>query len=163
MLLIVITVIMLSGAAFFIHSMFYGAPFLPAKRLYVERALDLLNLEPGQKLLELGSGDGRVLTAAARRGIYATGYEINPLLYLYSWLRCRPYRSHIRLIRGNYWQQPFPDADGIYTYLLKPYMVKLDQKLCAEVTKPTKLLSFIFRIDGKKPIKQSEGMNLYQY
>ena len=161
----IITLIMLLGAAVFIHSIFVGAPFLPAKDTYVEQALDMIDLRPGQTMLELGSGDGRVLRAAARRGINSIGYEINPLLHAYAWLRTRRrhYRSHITLIRGNYWHIALPPADGIYTYLLQPYMRRLDEKLNSELTKPTKLLSFIFRIPDKKPIAVKEGMFLYAY
>lgn len=163
MLLLVVTVVMLLGAAIFVHSMFVGAPFLPSKDRYIEQSLDMLGLQAGQHLLELGSGDGRVLVAAAKRGIHATGYEINPLLFSYSWLRSRRYHALITLKFGNYWSKPLPEADGIYVFLLQPYMAKLDAKLTAEIHKPTKLLSYVFRIPGKKPILQAEGIYLYDY
>ena len=106
-----------------------GAPFLPTLKKHVEPALDLLDLNSGQTLLELGSGDGRVLIAAAKRGIYAVGYELNPLLVVYSWLVTRKYRKHVRIIWGNYWEKPWPSADGIFVFLLQPYMEKLDKKI----------------------------------
>ena len=48
----------------------FGAPFLPTLRKRVNDALDLLDLKEGQTMLELGSGDGRLLRAAAGRQIY---------------------------------------------------------------------------------------------
>jgi len=44
----------------------------------------MLNLKSGQTLIELGSGDGRVLKEAAAKGVRAIGYEINPVLVIYS-------------------------------------------------------------------------------
>ena len=57
----------------------FGAPYLPTLRPQVETALELVNLMPGQTLLELGCGDGKVLVAAAQTGLHAVGYELNPL------------------------------------------------------------------------------------
>ena len=54
----------------------FGAPYLPTLSRQTEDALELLDLKTGQTLLELGSGDGRVLLAAAKRNLKAVGYEI---------------------------------------------------------------------------------------
>jgi ribosomal protein L11 methylase PrmA len=58
----------------------FGAPYLPTLRPQITMALDMLDLKKGQTLLELGSGDGRVMMAAAERGWNVIGYELNPLL-----------------------------------------------------------------------------------
>ena len=60
----------------------FGAPFLPTMKKQVKPAMDLMNLKPGQKMLELGCGDGRLLIAAAEEGLIATGIELNPLLVI---------------------------------------------------------------------------------
>ena len=46
---------------------FFGAPYLPTFNKVQNTALDLLDLKPGQTLIELGSGDGRVMREAAKR------------------------------------------------------------------------------------------------
>jgi SAM-dependent methyltransferase len=162
-MLLIVTIIMLAGGAMFIHSMFVGAPFLPSRHEHVERALRLLDLKPGQHLLELGSGDGRVLIAAARQGVRSTGYEINPLLFAWSWLRTRRYRQLVTLVFGSYWNRPLHEADGIYVYLLQPYMTRLHRKLEADLRRPTKVLSFVFVIPDKEPVTSDRGLFLYDY
>src|SRR3972149_3060354 len=52
----------------------------PTPDEFVERALDLADVRPGTRFLDLGCGDGRVLVAAARRGAEVRGMEINPRL-----------------------------------------------------------------------------------
>ena len=141
----------------------FGAPFLPTLREQVPKAMKMINLAPGQTLLELGSGDGRVLVAAAEQGIKAIGYEINPFLVLYSRLLTRKYGKNVVVVWGNFWTKKLPPADAIFVFLLQPYMEKLDQKITKECTKPVRLVSFVFTINSKKPAKRNKGIYLYEY
>lgn len=59
----------------------YIAPFVPTPEEVVVRMLELAEITPGDVLYDLGSGDGRIVIAAAKRyGIKAVGFEINPAL-----------------------------------------------------------------------------------
>lgn len=140
-----------------------GAPFVPTLRPQIDAALDLLDLAPRQTLLELGCGDGRVLLAAARRGLCATGYELNPLLAMLAWLRTRRYAAQVRVVWGDYWRVPWPAAEGAFAFILPRYMPKLDAKIHREVRHPFKVASFAFTIPGKQPVAQRGGVFLYQY
>ncbi|MEI7631817.1 MAG: hypothetical protein WCJ60_00680 [bacterium] len=142
---------------------FFGAPFLPTLKNRTNDALDMLDLKKGELLLELGSGDGRLLAEAARRGIKSIGYELNPLLVWYSKIRLWKYRKLAKVKVANYWQIDLPKADGIYVFLLQPYMQKLDKKLSQSNITPVKLVSFAFTIPNKKPVQEKQGMRLYLY
>lgn len=153
-------------AAVFVSFVFvvaFGAPFLPILKPEVPKALNLIDLKPGDTLLELGSGDGRVLIEAAKRGIYGIGYELNPLLVVYSWLLTLRYRKFITIKWGNYWRGTLPPADGIFVFLLKPYMEKLDKKITQDYDKPVKLVSFAFTIESRPYTKRRKGLFLYEY
>jgi len=144
---------------------FFGAPYLPTMRRQTETALDMLDLKKGQTLLELGSGDGRFLLAAARRGIKSVGYELNPLLVIWTLLISWRYRKLVSVKWGNYWSVQWPPADGMYVFLLQKYMNKLDKKVMQYVKENGKcnLVSFAFTIPGKKPKAQKDGLSLYEY
>lgn len=159
----VIFIIVILLFVLFSFVILFGAPYLPTLKPQADDALKLLNLKPGQTLLELGSGDGRVLRLAAEHGIKSIGYEINPLLVWYSRLRNWRYRRLIKVRMGNYWMTKLPQTDGIYVFLLNRYMTKLDKKIVQDFSKPVKLVSFAFEIPGKKPIKTKKGLRLYQY
>ncbi|MBP7857883.1 MAG: hypothetical protein WAW63_05360 [Candidatus Saccharimonadales bacterium] len=139
---------------------FYGAPYLPTLRPQIQTAFELLQLKPGQTLLELGSGDGKVLVAAAEAGYNAVGIELNPLLALVSWLRTRRYGNQVRVVWGNYWQLGWPDADGVFVFLLDSYMSKLDKKMI-QYRKP--IVSVAFRIPNRSVKAQKNGVFLYVY
>jgi cyclopropane fatty-acyl-phospholipid synthase-like methyltransferase len=97
MLLLLLAVAVLFGVGAVL-----GAPYLPVLKAEHDNLLDMCELQPGDTLLDLGSGDGRFLRAAAKRGYNAIGYEINPLLYLVSLLITWRHRKQVTIILGNY-------------------------------------------------------------
>lgn len=142
---------------------FFGPPYVPTLRRQADVALELLDMKPGETLLELGSGDGRVVLAAAKRGYNVVGIELNPLLFIISLIVTRKYRPQVRLIWGTYWGKPWPRADAIFTFMLPRYMGKLDQRIELWHPKPIKLASFAFAVPDREPIATKEGVYLYQY
>jgi SAM-dependent methyltransferase len=140
-----------------------GAPWLPTMRRDAEGALDLANLKPGQTIIDLGSGDGRLLATAARRGCRAIGYEINPFMYLISLAVTWRYRRQVNIHLADFWHAPLPPADAIYVFLIQRLMPRLDAKLTHELTQPTPVISFVFSIPGRKPAVTTKNTYLYQY
>ena len=140
-----------------------GAPFLPTLKPQVDAALDMLDLQKGQTLLELGCGDGRVLIAAAMRGWKAVGYELNPIMAFIAWARTRPYRTQVKVIWGDYWTADWPKADAIFAFLLTRYMRILDKKIVQYPHKPILLASFAFPIPNRSPKTEKSGVFLYEY
>jgi hypothetical protein len=155
--LIVITILCFGFVVFF------GAPYVPTMKPQVEAAFELLELQPGQHLLELGCGDGKVLIAAAQRGIRATGYELNPLLFLLCLLRTFRYRRLVRVKLADFWQSDWPKADAVFGFILPKLMPKLDAKIVGQKRVPLKVVSFAFAIPGKKIVRQQAGIFLYEY
>lgn len=141
-----------------------GAPYLPTLKVQVTDALEMLDLQPGQTLLELGSGDGRLLAAAAQKGVYSVGYELNPLLVVWTRVRYWRYRKFISVRWGDFWLTEWPKSDGMYVFLLEKYMKKLDNKVIQYAKgNPYKLVSFGFEIKSRKVAQQRKGLRLYQY
>jgi hypothetical protein len=141
----------------------FGAPFLPTLRARTDDIFDLADLKAGDTLVELGSGDGRILREAAKRGIKSIGYELNPVLVIYSWLLSFKYRKLIRHHLGSYWGKRLPPCDAIYVFLLNPFMSRLNNKIVQEISNPVKVVSFAFEIPNKKPAREKGGMYLYKY
>jgi len=153
-----------------------GPPYLPTLTPQVTRALDMLDLQPGQTMIELGCGDGKVLLAAAARGWKVVGIELNPLLVLVCVIRTWRYRQLVTVRWGNYWNLDlWPSAQGIFGFVLPKYMTKLDETIIAwqkglRGKKPApkksghiKLASFAFKIPDKAVIAEADGVFLYKY
>lgn len=143
-----------------------GAPYVPTHRKTIDNALDLMDLEDGDIVLDLGSGDGAFLKAAAKRGHRAIGFEINPLLCLLAWLRCFAVRRHVTISFHDYWIGHFPPSTkAVYVFLAGPYMRRLHHKLQREMAKRTEPLIVVshgFAIPGYLPKKVTQGLYLYE-
>lgn len=141
----------------------FGAPYFPSLKPHTQAALDLLDLKKRQTVYDLGCGDGRFLRAAAKAGYRAVGYELNPFMFLISWVGTRKYGRRVKVRLGNFWQADISQADAIYIFLLDKYMSKLDDKLQKEAKPGLKLASHTFKIPAKKIAKQKYGVYLYKY
>lgn len=140
-----------------------GAPYLPVLSRDVQSLLDLAGVKEGETLLDLGCGDGRLLRAAARRGVTGVGYEINPLVWLIAKLLCFPQRELISIRLGNYWAASWPPCDIIYVFLIDRYMPKLDQVLQERLRKTTRVVSYVFKIPGRAAVRSTKNATLYVY
>jgi SAM-dependent methyltransferase len=140
-----------------------GAPFVPTLKNRRHQALELLDLRPGQLLYDLGCGDGSLLAEAAASGIKAVGYELNPFLVVYAWLRTRRHRKLVKVKWGNFWPADISRADGIYVFLIDRFMQKLEAKLSQEAKPGLKLVSHAFRLPGRRPVKQRNALFLYVF
>jgi SAM-dependent methyltransferase len=137
-----------------------GAPYVPTLDPQARAALELLDLKPGQTLLELGSGDGKILVVAARAGLYVVGIELNPFLVAVSRLRTWRYRKQVRIIWGDFWMVDWPECDGVFSFLLGRFMPRLDQRM-QTLKKP--LASFAFKIPDRTIAAEKAGVFLYKY
>lgn len=139
-----------------------GAPYLPTVKKTRQDALNLLALKPGQVVVDLGSGDGSLLIEAAERGLKAVGYEINPFLWLISWLRTRRHGRRVRVKFKSFWRADLSEADGVFVFLITHRMSQLDGFL-KTVGRPFRVVSHAFEIPGKKPLTKRGALFLYIY
>lgn len=144
----------------------FGPPYLPTLRLNLNTALDLLELKPGQTLLDLGSGDGRILVEGAKRGLNVVGVELSLFLVVISWFRTRRYRKQVKIIWGNYFYTHWPPADGVFSFMIQYQMKKLDAAVTRwqqEHKRPVRLASFAFKIPDKPVAVERDAVYIYEY
>ncbi|PLS81136.1 hypothetical protein CYG49_02765 [Candidatus Saccharibacteria bacterium] len=143
-----------------------GAPYVPTRREDIEKALAIARLKPGDTIIDLGSGDGRLLLAAAKRGIHAVGYELNPLLVLVTKWRCRKYGHLVQVRMRDFWRVELPpETDAVFVFLAKPFMARLSTFLSASshrTQKPLLLISYGFELPDHQPIRQDRAVLCYQ-
>ncbi len=158
-LIILLVVVLIFGAV-----VAYGAPYLPTLKPQRQDAFKLLNLQPGQLFVDLGSGDGRMLSLAASQGLRAVGYELNPLLVIVARLYNFRYRRQVRVVWGNFWKADVSKANGVFVFLIARHMARFDKFMQAQnFNQPVRLVSYTFMIPGKKPVKKSGALFLYEY
>lgn len=148
-------------------AIFMGAPMVPSKPEVTKQMVELLNLNKGQTLYDLGSGDGRVLVAAAKRGLKSVGIEINPYAWILSFALVVLARqlSRVTLYLGNYWKKDLRAADGVVVYGLPQITGRLGEKFKQELKPGTKVVSNSFQIPSLKLLKEEviSGTRIYLY
>lgn len=146
---------------------FFGAPYVPSKKRDVKHAfLELYPLNNADVLLDLGSGDGTVLRAAACRGARAIGFELNPILVLISRFLSRRYpQTETRV--ANMWYASFPrETTVVYIFGVSRDANRLQQKLQVEATtlnRPLAVICYGTTLAKVEPISQVGAHFLYTF
>jgi len=97
------------------------APYYPTPETIVGRMLQLGGLKAGEKMFDLGSGDGRIVIMAAQKfHADAVGVEIDPDLWRQSLARIAKLglEKNARIIHGDLLAQNYSSADLVTVYLL---------------------------------------------
>ena len=133
-----------------------AAPWVPLWRRDVRRMLALAEIKPGEKLIDLGAGDGRIIVMAARRyQANAVGYEIAILPFFFGYIRIILTGTHGRaeLKYKNFFHQDLGQADVITAFLTPQAMEKLKPKLETETKPGCRVVSYAFAVPGWQPTK----------
>jgi len=143
-----------------------GAPWFPTSLKNVRRMLRLADVQPGEVVYDVGSGDGRVLFFAARNfGARAVGIEIDPLRCLWTQLLiwALGLRGQVRIVWDNIFAQDLSEADVVIIYLLPKTNVKLMKKLWRELRSGARIVTHLFPIPGWACDAIEEEGPLYLY
>ena len=136
------------------------APFVSSSDEMVRKMLQLAGLKPGEVLYDLGSGDGKILIAAAKEyGARAVGIEIRKDLVEESRRKIKELRldDRVTVIHGDVMEVDISDADVITLYLTDSGNEKLKPKLEKNVKPGARIVSNSFRIPGWDPVQVSEA------
>ncbi|MCX7779044.1 MAG: 50S ribosomal protein L11 methyltransferase [Patescibacteria group bacterium] len=161
LLLVVFVIILLLT---FSLPFFGGVPYVPTPEKRVKKMLELAQLKQGEKLVDLGSGDGRILIEAARIGAEAVGYEIDPLLVLTSkkLIKKEGLENKIKIYRKSFWQADLKDADVVTFYGITGIMGRMEKKLLRELKPGARVCSYVFAFPRWEPVRYESGIFLYQ-
>ena len=118
-------------------------------------AIKEADIKKGDIVMDLGSGDGRFLIAAAKRGATAIGWEINPFLVLYTSLRAyfAGVSDRVTIHCGNFLHADVHNADVIFLFVITKYLPKVEEKLQKEMKEGTKVIAYVFALSHMKPYK----------
>ncbi len=149
---------------FFLWPFLFGAPFEPTRDKKVKKMIKLAGIKKGDKAVDLGSGDGRIVIALAKAGAEAHGYEINPLLILLSrWkIKKAGLKGKAFIHWKNFWEVNFKKYDIIMLFQFHTIMNKLKKKLKKELKSKSRIVSYYWKFPDWKPSKKIENIYLYK-
>jgi hypothetical protein len=128
-------ILLFAIAAILIASSVTNAPYLPSDKKSVAKMVALANICPGEKTVDLGSGDGRIVIAMAKAGAEAHGYELN--LFLVWWSRYKIRKAKLSgrafIHWKSFWKEDLGKFQAITMFTLPYFMPRLEKKLGKEM------------------------------
>jgi protein-L-isoaspartate O-methyltransferase len=129
-------------------------PFITTPPEVVERMLQMAGTRPGDLVVDLGSGDGRIVIAAAQKfGARGLGIELDAALVAKSRESARSARlgEKVSFVQGDVLAADISRATVVTAYLLPALMVKLQSRFIDELAPGTRIVSHAFTMAGWAP------------
>ena len=142
-------------------------PYIPSTRQNVDEMLRLARVQPGDVVYDLGSGDGRVVIAAARDwGARGVGIDIDGALVAESRERAtrEGVADRVEFRHGDVFAADMRDATVVTMYLLTSLVHRLQPKLLAELKPGTRIVAHDYGFADWKPDRHVQvSKNFYLY
>jgi ribosomal protein L11 methylase PrmA len=140
--------------------------YVPTPHEVVDDMLRLANVRKGDVLYDLGSGDGRIAIAAAKKfGIKAVGIDIDPERIREATENAKKagVGNLVEFRNEDLFKADFKEATVVTLYLLPDLNVKLRPRLWEELKPGTRIISHQFDMGTWKPEKrlESNGRTVY--
>jgi len=132
------------------------APYYPTPNTIVERMLQLGGLKAGEKMFDLGSGDGRIVIMAAQKfHAQALGVELDKDLCKQSLDKIRKLglEKNAHIVNGDLLRQNYGSADLITVYLLPVSNEKATPLLDRQLKKGARVVAHDFEFKNWTPDK----------
>ena len=123
--------------------------WVPTRPALVERMLDLANVTPRDVVFDLGSGDGRMVIAAAKRGARAVGVEYEPDMVALARRNAAAagVADRATFVQGDMYEADISQATVLALFLLPANLRRLAPKFL-ELAPGTRIVSNTYRIEG---------------
>jgi SAM-dependent methyltransferase len=131
--------------------------WVPTSQALVNKMLDMAKVTPRDFVMDLGSGDGRTVIAAAKRGAHALGVEYNPGMVGLSKQNARAagVSARAEFVKADLFQTDLSRATVITMFLLPDINLKLRPKLL-ELKPGTRVVSNTFTMAEWQPDETAE-------
>ena len=122
--------------------------WVPTPQVLVDKMLDMAKVTPADFVMDLGSGDGRTVITAARRGARALGVEYNPDMVELSRRNAEKagVAGKAQFVKADLFETDFSKATVITMFLLPQINLKLRPKIL-DLKPGTRIVSNSFTMD----------------
>jgi SAM-dependent methyltransferase len=128
-------------------------PYVPTDQKTVDAMLDMAKVGPNDFVIDLGSGDGRIVVSAARRGARGFGVDLNPqrIKEANDNAQRANVTDKIKFYNQNLFDTKIGDATVLTMYLLPSVNLQLRPRLFTELKPGTRVVSHDFDMGDWQP------------
>jgi SAM-dependent methyltransferase len=126
--------------------------WVPTPQVLVDKMLDMAKVTPKDYVIDLGSGDGRTVITAAKRGAKALGIEYNPEMVELSKRNAAKegVTDKATFMKADLFESDFSHATVITMFLLPSINMKLRPKIL-DLKPGTRIVANSFDMEDWKP------------
>ena len=140
-------------------------PYVPTPQEVVDRMLDMAKLTKDDFHIDLGSGDGRIVVTAAKRGARSMGVDLNPTRIAEANENAKNagVTDRVTFVQGNLFEMNLGKANVLTMYLLQGVNLQLRPRILAELAPGSRVVSHAFSMNEWEPDQHVNlnGRNLY--
>ena len=140
-------------------------PFVPTPQEVVDKMVELAGVKKGDTVYDLGSGDGRIVITAAKKGARAVGFEIDGDLVKESRenIRKAGVQNSAEIRQQDILTVDLSPASVVTMYLLPDVNLKLKPKLLSQLKPGSRVVSHAFDMGDWQPDKTERvnGRTIY--
>lgn len=150
--------------AYTLITIYSGACYVPSPKSSLADIVKVKQFSEDDVVLDLGSGDGRLLIAASKAGAgKCIGVELNYLLVLWSRLKIKLLGiKNIEVKHENFWKTDLTDVTVLVLYLVPIKMDKLIKKVKEEMNANAEVIAFRYKLNDWKVEKESGEIYLFK-
>jgi len=141
-----------------------GGPYVPIPKQHIATVIELANVKPTDIMIDLGSGDGRLLIASAQAGAHeAIGFEIHPGLVRLSRnnIKNEHLESRIHIHQKSFWHADISNANIVTVYQISYAMKRLERKLLDELPIGARVIAHGFKFPNWNVERTIDSTRLY--
>jgi SAM-dependent methyltransferase len=133
-------------------------PYVPTSQTTVDEMLKIANVTAKDYVVDLGSGDGRIVISAAKLGATAMGVDINPqrIKESHENAKAAGVTDKVKFFQQDLFQTKFTDATVLTMYLLPSVNLRLRPTILNEMKPGTRIVSHDFDMGDWKPDQQKD-------
>jgi tRNA A58 N-methylase Trm61 len=135
----------------------YTEPYVPTPEDVIPKMLALASVKPGETVFDLGSGDGRMLIAAAREfHAKVVGVEVKKRLVEECRRRVEELglSGQVTILRSSFKEASLREADVLALYLSSYTLNLMAPKFLKELRPGTRIVNFDYEIPGWRAVKE---------
>jgi ribosomal protein L11 methylase PrmA len=170
-LLLAVLLIIINGLALWwllmllLPYLHFGGPYVPTSTERVKLMVQKADLTKDDIVVDLGSGDGRIVIEAARVGVKkAVGYEIHSGLVKTAKLKAKKQgvAQRTEFLKRDFWKEDLSPYSVVFMFQIPFAMKRLSEKLNRELKPGVRIISNGYKIPGLTLVNDDHEIYLYK-